>query len=151
MNLVSTELSQRGYEVKINPKDIPDADILCFNKERTQFAKLIVKTFKPGDKSCVVGVRSEKYYANDYFWVLAGVPMPGIEEEPEYYIIPNNVMVENAQKYHRLWVETPGKHGQPHKDTVVRVVLLPPSTSPFYWDVEKYLGKWEFIDQVLSK
>ncbi len=40
----------------------------------------------------------------------------------EYYIIPSEVMAKNVSEAHGLWLSTPGKKGQSHKDNSVRTV-----------------------------
>ena len=48
---------------------------------------------------------------------------------------------------HDQWLKQPGKKGQTHKDSKVRIVRLPPYHSGFSgWDISPYLNKWELIE-----
>lgn len=145
LQFVSGELFNRGFTGNIPAKDVADADLLCYHKQEGKQLKLIVKTYRLGDRSCHVGVRSERYLGDDHFWILAGIPLMGDPITPEYFIIPNKIMAENAKSHHQLWLDTPGVKGQKHRDTSVRVVLLPPSDSPFYWDLEPYRDRWDLL------
>ena len=147
---VAGELSRRGYSVNVTTGKTSDAHVHCSNAEGTKTVQIYVRTFEPGFNSCSVGAKAEEFFGDNFFWVLAGIPKPGGPGEFEYYVIPNRVMADNEPKYHRLWLETPGKNGRAHNDTTPRVVLLPPSTSPFYWDVSGYRNNWDLIADKLS-
>jgi hypothetical protein len=47
----------------------PNTDILCSNAAGTKFAHIQVKTFRPGDRTCTVGMKAEKNYGRNFFWV----------------------------------------------------------------------------------
>lgn len=147
---VAAELCRRGYSAVVTLGNTPNTDILCSNLEGTKFVHIQVKTYVPGNSSCSVGMKATKFFGDNFFWILAGIPQPGSTVSNEYYIIPNRVMVDNEPKYHRLWLETPGKNGQAHNDTTMRVVLLPPSISPYYWDISPYRNNWGLIEEKLS-
>lgn len=146
---IAAELSLRGYEVAVRIGKT-DAHIFCSNIEATKNVNIRVSPFVPGSSSCSVGIKAEQFFGNNYFWVLAGIPNPGSTGKFEYYIIPNQVMAENVPKYHRLWLETPGSDGLAHNDTDMRVVYLPPSASPFYWDISQYRNNWGLIAKKLT-
>lgn len=88
-------------------------------------------------KNCSVGVKAEKAYGPDFFWVLGAIPKPGSDKDFEYYIIPSQIMAENVYQAHQLWLMTPGKKGQARKDNKVRTVHLPPYKSFSGWDISE--------------
>lgn len=147
---VAGELCRRGYSAVVTLGNTPNTDVLCSNLEGTRFVHIQVKTYVPGNGSCNVGVKAEKFFGDNFFWVLAGIPLPTINTFFEYYVIPNQIMAENEPKYHHLWLETPSRNGRAHQDNPVRVVLLPPSKSPFYWDISPYLNRWDLIEEKLK-
>ena len=55
-------------------------------------------------------------------------------------------MAHNISTAHQLWLKTPGVKGQKHKDSKMRVVLMPPYKSSNKWDVSKYSNRWDLID-----
>ena len=124
---VAGELCRRGYSAVVRLGNTPNVDVLCSNREGTRFAHIQVKTFLPGNRTCSVGRKSERDFGPSFLWVLAGIPSPGQDACFEYYIIPSKDMAFNVSKAHKRWLETPGAKGQPHMDSGVRTVHLPPA------------------------
>lgn len=142
---VAGELCRRGYAAVVTLGNTPNTDVLCSNREGTRFVHIQVKTFVPGRKTCSVGLKAERVFGDNFFWVLGGIPRPNIETNFEYYIIPSLVMAENVAKAHQLWLRTPGKKGQAHRDNKVRTVHLPPYKSFSGWDISEYRERWDLI------
>jgi hypothetical protein len=148
---VAGELCRRGYVAMITLGNTPNTDILCSNIEGTRFVHIQVKTFVPGNRTCSVGMKAERYFGDNFFWVLAGIPKPGSETGFEYYIIPSCEMSKNVWKGHHDWLEKPGKKGQPHNDNKVRAVNLPPHKPPDDWDISVYRNRWDLIEEKLKE
>lgn len=146
---VAGELCRRGYSAVVTLGNTPNVDILCSNQKGTRFAHIQVKTFVPGSRTCSVGRKAMKNVGPTFFWVLGGIPVPGSDRPFEYYVIPSQVMAKNVAEAHDLWLSTPGKKGQAHKDSAVRTVYLPPRKSVSGWDIASYLDRWDLIDNVL--
>jgi len=146
---VAGELCRRGYSAVVTLGSTPNTDILCSNLEGTKFVHIQVKTFIPGSRTCSVGKKAEKYYGDNFFWVLGGIPLPGSDKDFEYYIIPSKIMSQNIIESHEKWKATPGLKGQAHKDTDLRMVILPPFTSPFGRDVSEFKNRWDLIEAKL--
>jgi hypothetical protein len=147
---VAGELCRRGYSAVITLGNTPNTDILGSNMAGTKFVHIQVKTFVPGNRTCSIGVKSEKDYGEKFFWVLGGIPQPGDKWNFEYYIIPSSIMSKNVVEEHQLWLKTPGDKGQAHKTNTVRTVHLPPYKSPFSWDINKFKDRWDLIDTMLK-
>ncbi|RJP46134.1 MAG: hypothetical protein C4583_19370 [Anaerolineaceae bacterium] len=129
----------------------PNTDILCSNIEGTRFVHVQVKTFVPGGRTCSVGMKSEKNFGENFFWVLGGIPEPESKSDFVYYVIPSSVMAKEISKAHQAWLESPGKKGQEHNDSMIRIVTLPPHTSFTGWDVSEYQNRWDLIEQKLKE
>jgi hypothetical protein len=83
-------------------------------------------------------------------WVLAGIPLPESLAPFQYYVIPSVDMARNVRDCFKLWVETPGRHGQAHNaDNSVRAVDLPPRVNLNNWSLEPYLNRWDNITDLL--
>lgn len=147
---VAGELCRRGYSAVVTLGNTPNTDILCSNIEGTRFVHLQVKTFVPGNRTCFVGVKSEKNFGENFFWVLAGIPEPGSESHFEYYIIPSSEMSKSILKGHHIWREMLGKKGQEHNETSVRAVHLPPFKSLSGWDISEYRERWDLLERKLK-
>lgn len=147
---VAGELCRRGYAAAVTLGNTPNADILCSNPAGTKFVHIRVKTFAPGAKTCSVGLKAEKDFGPAFFWVLAGIPEPKSTSAFEYFIIPSAHMARNVHEFHNRWLAAPGKNGQAHKDSAVRVVNVSPNAYAYLWSIEKYREQWHFIDERLG-
>ena len=150
---IAGELCRRGYSAVVTLGNTPNTDILCSNIEGTRFVHIQVKTFVPGNRTCSVGMKAEKDFGENFFWVLGGIPHPGPDSDKsfEYYIIPSEAMARNIREAHVAWLSTPGKNGQPHKDSAVRTVTIPPKVGFNGWDVSEYRDRWDLIETRLAK
>jgi len=147
---VAGELCRRGYSAVVTLGNTPNVDVLCSNKAGTKFVHVQVKTFVPGSKTCSVGMKAERSFGSSFFWVLAGIPSPGSNDPFEYYIVPCKEMADNVSKAHSMWLQTPGKKGQAHRDSKVRTVYLPPHKSECGWDISQYRNRWDLIEQEMK-
>jgi len=148
---VAGELCRRGHAAVVTLGNTPNTDILCSNSAGTKFAHIQVKTFVPRNRTCSVGLKAERDFGPNFFWVLGGIPLPESSEPFEYYIIPSSEMARNVRQAHEHWLATPAKNGDPHKDSKVRTVSLPPYTSYTGWDISQYLNRWELIEECLKE
>ena len=148
---VAGELCRRGYSAVVTMGNTPNTDILCSNIDRPRFVHIQVKTFVPGGRTCSVGLKAEKDFGENFFWVLGGIPEPNSKLNFVYYIIPSSVMATETSKAHQAWLETPGKKGQEHNDSKFRVVTLPPYTSITGLNVSEYQDRWDLIEQKLRE
>jgi hypothetical protein len=135
---IAGELCRRGYSAVVTLGSTPNVDILCSDQQGTRFAHIQVKTFVLGNRTCSVGMKAMKNVGPTFFWVLGGIPLPGSNRPFEYYIIPSREMAKNVAEAHNLWLSTPGKTGQAHKDSKVRTVHLPPYKSFNGWNITVY-------------
>lgn len=148
---VAGELCRRGFVAVVTMGNCPNTDILCSNRQGTKFAHIQVKTFRPGDKTCSTGYKAERDYGENFFWILGGIPNPQTGGKFEYYIIPSQDMANNISETHTIWSNTPGKKGQPHdKDTTIRAIQMPPRKHLNGWSIEKYLNRWDIIENHLK-
>ncbi|GED22312.1 hypothetical protein HHA01_12890 [Halomonas halmophila] len=88
-------------------------------------------------------------YGSLFFWVIAGIPEPGSDYTFRYYIVPCNEMAHNVADRHQEWLSTPGKKGQQRKDSSVRAVAVEEGAAPYFWNVARYEGRWDLIDDAL--
>lgn len=147
---VAGELCRRGYSAVVTLGNTPNTDILCSNIAGTRFVHIQVKTYVPGNRTCSVGLKAEKDFGENFFWVLGGIPKPDTNADFEYYIIPSKVMTEVGKK-HQEWLNTPGKKGQERKDSAVRTVHIPPLKQGFNGlNISDYKNRWDLIEDKLN-
>ena len=149
---IAGELCRRRLVAVVTMGNCPNTDILCSNAAGTKFAHIQVKTFLPGNRTCSVGMKSERLYGENFFWVLGGIPAPGSDAEFEYYIIPSKEMSLNMRECFRLWAETPGAKGQQRNvENTVRAIHLPPRFNRNGWNIVEYRNRWDLIERCVTE
>ncbi|PKN85277.1 MAG: hypothetical protein CVU46_11650 [Chloroflexi bacterium HGW-Chloroflexi-8] len=143
---VAGELCRRGYSAVVTLGNTPNTDILCSIMEGTRFVHIQVKTLVPGNRTCSVGRKAEKDFGENFFWVLGGIPLPDSNSDFYYFIIPSHEMAIHVIEAYQFWSNSLGKNGQPHNDSKVRIVHLPPSISLTGWDISEYRYRWDLIE-----
>ncbi len=146
---IAGELCRRGLMAVVTMGNSPNTDILCSNKAGTRFAHVQVKTFLPGNRTCSVGLKAEKNYGSNFFWILGGIPGPDSKEIFSYYIIPASEMAMNIKESHQIWEKALGKKGQVRNKSDFRAIRMPPSKCLNGWDIQQYLNRWDLITAVL--
>ena len=148
---IAGELCRRGLVAVVTMGNCPNTDILCSNKAGRAFVHIQVKTFVPGNRTCSVGLKAEKNYGANFFWILGGIPKPNMKSDFIYYIIPSKDLSENVVGNHEIWSKTPGKKGQAHDSkTTIRTVQIPPYKHTNGWDLNKYKNGWDLIEELLK-
>lgn len=147
---VAGELCRRGLVAVVTMGNTPNTDILCSNTDGTKFVHIQVKTFVPGNKTVSVGRKAEKYYGENFIWVLAGIPTADSDKDFEYFVIPSSEVSKYVKDGHQKWLDTPGKNGQAHNDSNVRTIHLPPYQSLTGWKIDQYKENWDIIQNLLK-
>jgi len=146
---VAGELCRRNLVAVITMGNTPNTDILCSNTEGTKFIHIQVKTFRPNDKTVAIGKKAEKYYGENFIWVLAGIPLSDSDDDFLYYVIPSANLSKNIKESHQIWMDTPGVNGRVHKETSFRSIYLPPYKTENGWSIEEYKNRWDIIENLL--
>ena len=149
---VASELCRRGYCATVTMGNTPNTDVICANSSWTKTVFLQVKTFRSGAKKCQVGRHADYDLGEQFFWVLVGLRDKDENAVEDFYIVPSSEMAKNVSKGHRQWLATPGRRGQPHKDTNLREVRFADigNSSRFVFDVSMFKGRWDLIENVLG-
>ena len=111
---IAGELCRRGYSAVVTLGITPNTDILWSNLEGTKFVHIQFKTFVPRNKTCSFGLKAEKNYGDNFFWILGGIPRPEDESIFIYYIIPSQIIFKNVSRIHKNWLDTPARDGSKH-------------------------------------
>lgn len=148
---VAGELCRRGYAAVVTMGNTPNTDVLVSDIEGKRFVHVQVKTFAPGNRTCSLSKKAEKTYGRNFFWVLCGLPKKDSDEAVSFYVIPADVMAKNVVESHQIWLRTPGKKGQAHRENTMRVVAIPPRKGVNGWSIEKYLNRWDLIEARLKE
>ena len=130
---VAAELSRRGYIASITLKNTKGIDILVSNEEASKTVAIQVKTNSSERKAWVLNEKAEEYKGPALYYVFVNLKNK-VDVRPDFHIVPSEVVANYIKKEHDEWLLTPGKRGQPHKETPMRM---------FGDKDDAYLEKWE--------
>lgn len=131
---VAAELSRRGYIASISLRNTRSIDILATNQDGSRSITIQCKTGKGNRRKWILNDKAESFESPKHFYVFVSLGDP--TERPRFHIVPSKVVAERTQKGHREWLKTPGKKGQPHRDTPMRQ----------FADLnDDFLEKWELL------
>ena len=143
---VAGELCRRGYAAVVTLGNTKNTDVLCSNQDGTKFVHIQVKTYIPGNSTCPLANKELKKYGENFFWVLSGIPIPEMKRDFEYYIIPSDIMADNANKEYDKWRK--GREGD--KISTLRTVYLPDHLKKDRWNISEYKNRWDLIEEKLT-
>ncbi|MBX7155470.1 MAG: aspartate ammonia-lyase [Bacteriodetes bacterium] len=130
---VAAELSIRGFAVSLTLRNTDSIDLLATNLKDKKYISIQVKTNKDGKRRWILGEKSEKSFEKHYYIFVS---LKGINERPEYFIVPSNDVATAVKKTHKNWLKQPGKNGKKHKDVPMRR----------FEDINgEYLEKWSLL------
>ena len=131
-------------------REYSERHILCSNQQGTRWLHIQVKTVCSRKQNLQRRNESDEERRT---YVLFGVGRHSsrrIDSTVRILRDPIRRMAKNVSEAHELWLSTPGKTGQAHKDNKVRTVHLPPYKSFSGWDISTYRDRWDLIEAVLS-
>lgn len=131
---VAGELSRRGYIASITLRNTKGVDVLCSNSEASKTVGIQVKTNSGSNRSWMLNQKAENYFSDNLFYVF--VNLNKNEKQPDYFVVPSKIVAKYCKEGHSIWLKTPSKKGQKHKDTTVRKFDDPN---------EKYLNRWDSL------
>lgn len=131
---VAAELSRLGFIASITLKNTKGVDVLATNEDASKSVAIQVKTNQGSRKAWVLHKKAEEYFGDNLFYIF--VNLKDKISHPDFYIVPSKVVADHIREGHAKWLKTPGKKGQPHNDSTMRM---------FSDEHDKYLGKWDIL------
>ncbi|MDE2790012.1 MAG: hypothetical protein OXI81_06275 [Paracoccaceae bacterium] len=145
---VLSQLLRRGWIAIPAPDWAQDMDILVTDENSEKLCAIKVKTRRDieRDKGWHMKPKHETMVADDLFYILVDVGRQPSDPTVSY-ILPSNVVADCIRNTHRVWLDTPGKAGRPHKDSNVRRLLpdyssIKPSTEEGRDTIDQYSFGW---------
>lgn len=132
---VAAELSRLGWSASITPKGVQRSDVLAQHVETRTVVAIQVKTARAGT-NFRLNKKLELPAGEENEWI-ALVALRESAARAEFYIVPRNVVAAFIYVDHRVWLATPGKGGQPHKDNEQRNIDVS--------DVAAYRDRWDLL------
>ncbi len=116
--LVAAELSRRGYVASVTLRNTRGIDILASNQDATKSVGIQVKASQRATADWVMTKKAEQDLAENLCYVFVCLPP---DAPASFYIVPRKVVAQYVRESHKRWLETPGRRGQAHRDSDVRV------------------------------
>lgn len=131
---VAAELSRRGFLASITLRNTKGVDILCSNADATKTIAIQVKTNRRSNREWMLNKKAEIFYADNHFYVF--VNLNDNKQQPDYFVVPSEVVATYAKETHAAWLDAPGKNGRVHIDTTMR---------KFADSNEAYKDRWDLL------
>ena len=131
---VAGELERHGYTVAVPMSNTKDFDILAINRETYKQFAIQVKTTSYKQKSWTLSEKNEKLVGDNIIYFFVSLNELDI---PEYHIVPSKIVADAIKTEHSIWLDTPGKDGQKHKDNTIR---------KFQDKEDKYINNWSILN-----
>jgi len=135
---VAAELSRRGWLATVTIKNSPGTDVLAQKVQPpAQLVAIQTKTTSKGNARYLLKKSEERLSTRPDEWFVF-VALRELDERPDFYIVPRNVVACRLYSDHRNWLATPGRGGRPHNPT---------DTSDIDADqLEGYSERWDLLD-----
>jgi|SRR3989344_6285731 len=134
---VAAELSRRGWITTLTLKNTPNIDAIATTPDGKRTLNIQVKTRSIWNRQgWILNKGIEKIFSVNNFYI-AFVDLVGIDEKPDYYLIPHNIFAKWIARRHKKWLVTPGSKGQAHKDNPIRAF-----DKPQFGVFEEYHNNW---------
>lgn len=145
---VLSQLLRRGWIACMAPDGAPNMDVLVTDENSQLLCAIQVKTRRDigSDKGWHMKPKHEKLIADYLFYVFVDVGQKP-SDPTTCHILPSSVVADSIRECHRVWLETPGKNGQPHKDSNLRRLVpdnsyIKPVTPDGIQVIDRYRFGW---------
>ena len=121
---VLSQLLRRGWIAALAPDGAPNMDILVTDENNQKLCAIQVKTRRDigHDKGWHMKPKHESMIVDDLFYVFVDVGKQP-SDPTTCYVLPSEVVADCIRLCHKVWLDTPGKGGRPHKNSNVRMLL----------------------------
>lgn len=130
---VAGELERRGFTVGVPMSNTRDFDILAIDRKTNKQFVIQVKTTGYKQKKWTLSQKNEELRGDNIFYVFVAL---NELDNPEYHIVPSNIVATTLKEGHKEWLATPGKNGRVHNENMIR---------NFFDKEDLYLNKWDYL------
>lgn len=118
-------------------KNAPGTDVLAQHLETGRVVTVQTKTASPGSNFRLKS-GDEGVVKNDNEW-YALVGLRGIDDRPDFFLLPRNHVAAYVYVTHRNWLSEAGRGGRVRRDSAIRSIARE--------DVEPYRERWELLER----
>ncbi|WP_107495121.1 hypothetical protein [Thalassobius sp. I31.1] len=142
-HFVMAELLRRGHIAALAPQGAPNMDILIADRSGQQLFSLQVKTRTSvgGDGGWHMSSKHEGIKGERLFYVFVDMGKP-LNERPDCFILPADLVAEMVFETHRDWERNPGKAGQTRAKGGPMRRIRPDYFSIYTAEPPKYTQGW---------
>jgi hypothetical protein len=121
---VMCQLLRRGFIAALAPAGVPNADIIVTDEigDRLCAVQVKARVDKGADGGWHMKAKHELLASDTLFYAFVDFG-PELTSAPTCFIVPSAIVAEVIRQSHRLWLATPGQHGQQRKDGELRRFL----------------------------
>lgn len=117
---VAGELSRHGWIATLTLKNTPNIDVIAATLDGLRTVNIQVKTRSIGNRQgWILSKGIEQLVSGKNFYIVF-VDLMGLDQRPDYYIIPKNLFARWIALGHQRWLRTPGRGGRRHIDNPIR-------------------------------
>lgn len=127
---IAAVLSARNFVTTITLGRNEKYDILAVNPKGSA-VKISVKAALQNTKRFMLTSKADTERDKDLFYAF--VALKEFKEEPDFWIVPSDIISKVVSIAHKKWFKTPGKHGRHHRTSI---------RSFFAHDIKFYPKKW---------
>jgi len=131
---VAAELSRRGFIASISLRNTRGIDILATNQAGSRSVTIQCKTSQSRCRGWVLNEKCEAFVSGTHFYAFVSLGNAG--DRPRFHIVPSRVVAKRVKESHREWLATPGRRGQQHNATTMRL---------FSDESDEYLERWDLL------
>jgi len=146
---IASILSSRGYITTITLGRAEDYDIIAIRPGDGKTIKIQVKTAWYDNHVFRLSPKDEIDKNVEYFYAF--VTLKENKQTWEYYIVPAKIVSKSVRETHKKWLRTPGKKGQKHNDSAVRLFRSKPGKHCPNWFTQKLIDSFKNNIHVLEK
>ena len=104
---VAAELSKRGWIATLTLKNTPYIDVIATTPDGLRTVKIQVKSRSVKNrKGWILNRKIDTLVAGKNFYIVF-VDLKGMEERPDFYLIPRNLFSRWIAKRHSRWLACP--------------------------------------------
>lgn len=115
---MAAELSRRGYVASLAPRNTRGIDVLASNAAASRSVGIQVKTNQGSRLGWLLTKRAEDHSADNLFYVFVNL---NDGSQPDFFVVPSKVVALAVKESFELWLQTPGRRGQMHRDNPMRM------------------------------
>ena len=140
-HLVLSRLLQRGIIASQAPEGLRTFDILVsFFTEQTSVLLQVKSRQFGSDGGWHMSEKHEKIRDSNLYYCFVNFE----PAHPSVYVVPSKVVADAIKADYRVWLDTPGSKGKPHKPNKLRRLKPNMSVMPIGW-MDEYLENWESL------